>query len=120
MHRNSIIGKICIYNWTGIMVDMGLYKILHDGREPRHARIFNSWIKDWDSEILRTRHQENDQHLLQKYKNIRFLDDDYNQTYMIAPKQLDFKGPTRRNKQYFVVGQPLNCRYGDNVNLLIK
>ena len=85
MHRNPIIGKICIYNWTGIMVDMGLYKILHHGREPRHARIFNSWIKDWVSDILRTKDQDNDQQLMHKYMNIRFLDDEDNQTNMISP-----------------------------------
>ena len=39
---------------------------------------------------------------------------------MIAPESLEFKGPTRRNKQYCVVGKPLYLRYGDNVDLLIS
>ena len=67
------------------MVEMGLDDIVHNDREPRHARIFNSWIEDWESDILITQGQENEQQLLQKYKNIRFLDDEDNQTYMIAP-----------------------------------
>ena len=33
---------------------------------------------------------------------------------------MDFKGPTRRNKQYCVVGKPLDCSGGYNVDLLIS
>ena len=39
---------------------------------------------------------------------------------MIAPENLEFKGTTRRNKQYYVVGQPLNRRDGDNMDPLIS
>ena len=39
---------------------------------------------------------------------------------MTAPENFEFKGTTRRNKQYFVVGQPLDCRDGDNLDLLIS
>ena len=46
--------------------------------------------------------------------------DEDNQTYMITPENLEFKGPTRRNNQFCVVGQPLNWRDGDNVDLLIS
>ena len=65
----------------------------------------------------RTRSEER---LLQKYKNIRFLDDEENQTYIIAPENLEFKGTTRRNKQYFVVGNPLDWRDGSILDLLIS
>ena len=51
---------------------------------------------------------------------MRFIDVEENQTYMIAPENLEFKGPTRRNKQYCVVGQNLNWRGGDNLDLLIS
>ena len=101
------------------MVEMGIDNIVHHSREPHHARILNSWIKDWESDILKTWDRENDQRLNQKYKNLRFLDDEENQTYMIAPENLEFKGPTRRNKQYCVVGKHLNWRDGDNLELLI-
>ena len=37
-----------------------------------------------------------------------------------CPRNLDFKGTTRRNKQYCVVGQPLDCRDGYNLDLLIS
>ena len=37
-----------------------------------------------------------------------------------CPRKLDFKGTTRNNKQYYVVGKPLNLRDGDNVDLLIS
>ena len=90
------------------MVDMVLDKIVHNDGEPRHDRIFNSWIEDWESEILRTQDQENDKRLLQKYNNIRLLDDEDNKTYIIAPENLEFKGPTRINNQYCVVGQILD------------
>ena len=90
------------------MVGMGLDKIVHHDREPRHASIFNSWIKDWESDIPRTLDQVNEQRFLQKYNNIKSLDDEDDQTYMTAPENLDFKGPTRRNKQYFVVRRPLD------------
>ena len=39
---------------------------------------------------------------------------------MVAPENLEFKGPTRRNKQYCVVGQTLYWRDGDNLDLLIS
>ena len=46
MHKYFIMGKICDYNWTNMIVDMGLDKNLHNDREPCNARIFNAWIKD--------------------------------------------------------------------------
>ena len=49
-----------------------------------------------------------------------FFDDEDNQIYMITPKKLEFKRTTRRNKQYCVVGQPLDWRYGDDLGLLIS
>ena len=73
------MGTICVYNWTNMMVDMGLDKIVHNDREPRHARIFNAWIEDWESDIARKKYQENEQRLLQKYKNVRLFDDEDNQ-----------------------------------------
>ena len=120
MHKNSIMGTICVYNWTDMMVDMGFdFKKNHD-REISHARISNAWIKDWDSDILRTQNQENEQRLLHKYNNLRFPDDEENQIYIIAPESLDFKRPTGRNKQYCVVKQPLNWRDGNALDLLIS
>ena len=41
MHNNSITGTICVYNWTNVIFDMGLDKILRHYRDPCHARIFN-------------------------------------------------------------------------------
>ena len=93
---------------------------MHNYRELRHASILNAWIKDWDSDILRTQDQENEICLLQKYNNIRFLDDEDNQTYILDPEHLDFKGTTISNKQYCVVGHPLYWRDGDNLDLLIS
>ena len=69
MHKNSIMGTICVQNCTGMMVGMGLDNIVHHDRDIRHVRIFNTWIKGWESDILITIDQDNEQHLLQKYKN---------------------------------------------------
>ena len=69
-----------------MMVDMGLDNIVNHDREPRNARIFNARIKDWESNIPRTQDHDNEQRLPHKYKNIRFLDDEDNKTYMIVPK----------------------------------
>ena len=77
---------------------MVLDKIVHHDRDLRHDSIFNAWVNDSDSQIMRTIDQVSEQRLLHKYKNIRFLDDVDNQTYMIIPENLDFKGKTRRNK----------------------
>ena len=55
------------------MVDMGLDNIVHNDIEPRRARIFNSWVSDWELDIPRTRDQENEQRILQKYKNVSYL-----------------------------------------------
>ena len=96
------------------MVGMGIDNIVHHDRELCHARILNTWIDDWNSGILIKLDQENEQRLPQKYSNLRLLDDEKNQTYMIVPENLDFKGPTRRSKQNCVFGQPYN------VNLLIS
>ena len=68
----------------------------------------------------KTQYQENEQRRLQRYKNIRFLDDEDNQTYMIAQENLDSKEPTIRNNQYCVVGKPLDRRDGDNLDPLIS
>ena len=59
MDKNSIMGTRFFYNWTDMMVDIVLDNIVKNYREPRHARIFNAWIEDWESGILRTRYQEN-------------------------------------------------------------
>ena len=101
------------------MVAMGIYNIVHNDREPRHARIFSAWIKYWKLDILRSRYQENEQRLFQKYNNLRFLGDEENETYIVSPEKLEFKGPTIRNEQYCVVGKPLSCRGGDNLDLVI-
>ena len=39
---------------------------------------------------------------------------------MLAPDILDFNGTARRNNQYCLVGQPLDWRYGGNLDLLIS
>ena len=54
MRKNSIMGKIRIYNWTDMMVEMGIDKIVYNYSEPLHARIFNAWIEDWESDIMIT------------------------------------------------------------------
>ena len=59
MHKNSIMGTRCVYNWNNIMIDMGLENIVHHDRYPHHDKILNAWIKDWDSDIPRTRDQDN-------------------------------------------------------------
>ena len=46
IHKNSIMGTRCVYNWTDIMVNMALDKILHYDKVPIHGRIFNTWIDD--------------------------------------------------------------------------
>ena len=102
-----------------MVVDMGLDNIVHNDSEPHHARVFNAWVEDWESDILITRDQENEKRLLHKYKNIRFLEDKENRTYMIAQENLEFKGTNRSNKQYCVVGKPVYSRDGDNLDLLI-
>ena len=102
------------------MVDMGIDNIVHHYRDPLHDKIWNSCIKVLESDILRTWDQENEQQLLQKYNNLRFLDDEENQTYIIAPENLNIKGPTRINKQNYVVGKPLKCMDGNNMDLLIS
>ena len=49
-----------------MMVDMSLDKIVHHDRETCHDRIFNAWIEDSESDILRTQDQENEKRLMQK------------------------------------------------------
>ena len=56
MHKKSIMGKLFVYNWSEMMVDMGIDNIVHNDRDSRHDRIFNAWINDWESVILITRY----------------------------------------------------------------
>ena len=86
--QKSVMGTRCVYNCTGVMVDMGLDNIVHNDGGPHHASIFNALIKDWVSDNLRKLYQYNEQRLFHKYNNIRFLDDEDNQTYMIAWENL--------------------------------
>ena len=44
MQKNSIVGTRCVYNWTNMMVDRGLDKIVHNDRESHHSLIVNAWI----------------------------------------------------------------------------
>ena len=44
MYKNYITGTRCVYNWTKMMVDMGLDYIVHYDRETCQASIFNEWI----------------------------------------------------------------------------
>ena len=44
MHKNTITGTRCVYNWTNMMVEMGLDNIVPNDREPCHTRILNDWI----------------------------------------------------------------------------
>ena len=110
------MGTRCVYNWTDMVVDMGLDNIVHNDREPRHARIFTTWIKDWESDILRTRNQDNYQRLLQKYNNIRFLDDEENQAYTIAP----IKGLPNHTILLIPSGGPFKLQifWGNSISLI--
>ena len=45
--KKFIMGIRCEYNWTDMMVEMGLDNIVNDDRDPRNARIFYAYIKDW-------------------------------------------------------------------------
>ena len=54
MNKKSIMGTICVYKWTDMMVGMGIDNILHHDRESRHANIFKAWIEDCESYVLRT------------------------------------------------------------------
>ena len=44
MQKKSIMGTRFVYNWTNMMVDMGIDNIMNNDRNPRHARILNAWI----------------------------------------------------------------------------
>ena len=44
MYKHYIMGTRYLYNWTKMMVDMVLDKIVHNDRETLHARILNSCI----------------------------------------------------------------------------
>ena len=45
---------------------LGLDNIVHNDREPRHARIFNAWIEYWEADILKTQDQDNEQNFQHK------------------------------------------------------
>ena len=103
-----------------MMVTMGIDNIMYHDMELHHARILNSWIEDWESGILVIQYQDNEQCLMKKYKNLRFIDDEDNHNCMIVPEKLEPEGTSRINKQYCVVRNTLNRRDRDNVDLLIS
>ena len=47
-------GEKCVYNCTNMMVEIGLDIIVHHAGQNHHSRVFNAWIQDWESDILRT------------------------------------------------------------------
>ena len=48
------------------MVDIVIDNIVNNDRKTHHARIFNTSIKDWESQIPKKRDQENNKNLLQE------------------------------------------------------
>ena len=61
MNKDPITVTKCVYNWTDMMVDMSRDNILHHDRYIIRVRTLNACIRYWESDILRTLDQENDQ-----------------------------------------------------------
>ena len=47
-HKISIMGTRCVYNWTNMIVDMGLDNTVHNDGEPRHEikRTSNAFFRN--------------------------------------------------------------------------
>ena len=60
-------------------------------KEPATTRIFRAWVEDWEEELLRKNDCVAEARLLEKYKNLVFLDPDTKCTFTVESQNLEFR-----------------------------
>ena len=124
MARNRELRTKKFYDFTDLKNDFEYQDDTEALQEPTEdsevvIRKFKNFIEDWEEEMVSKKDSVHEARLLEKYKYIRFRDDEDDQLYEVAPENLEFKGK-RRHKHYCVVGQPLGFKDGDSEDLLIS
>ena len=67
-------------------------------KKPAAKRIFRGWIEDWETDLLMKNDPVAEAQLLEKYKGLVFMDPNYDTTYTIHDKNLEFQRRNRRKK----------------------
>ena len=60
-------------------------------KEPATTRIFRAWVEDWEEELLRKNDCVAEARLLEKYKNLVFLDPHTKCTFTVESQNLQFR-----------------------------
>ena len=60
-------------------------------KEAGIVRIFRAWVEDWEEELLKKNDCVAEARLLEKYKNLVFLDPDTEETFTVFGNNLEFR-----------------------------
>ncbi len=59
-------------------------------RQPKIHRIFWAWLEDWEKELLEVNDCVAEAWLLEKYRDLMFLDPDTNKTFKVWSGTLEY------------------------------
>ncbi len=65
-------------------------------RQPKIHRIFRAWLEDWEKELLEVNDCVAKAWLLEKYRDLMFLDPDTNKTFMVWGGNLEYHRGSRK------------------------
>ncbi len=65
-------------------------------RQPKIHRIFRAWLQDWEKELLEVNDCVAEEQLLEKYRDLMFLDPDTNKTFKVWGGNLEYHRGSRK------------------------
>lgn len=65
-------------------------------RQPKIHRIFRAWLEDWEKELLEVNDCVAEARLLEKYRDLMFLDPDTNKTFKVWGGNLEYHRGSRK------------------------
>ena len=69
---------------------------VEDLRQPKIHRIFRAWLEDWEKELLEVNDCVAEARLLEKYRDLMFLDPDTNKTFKVWGGNLEYHRGSRK------------------------
>ena len=82
---------------------------MENHRQPKIDRIFQAWLEDWEKELLEVNDCGTKAWLLEKYRDLVFLDPDTNKTFKVWGGNLEYHKGSR--KRGITKGWGLVCIY---------
>ena len=74
---------------------------VEDLKKPAATRVFRAWIEDWEKDLIMQNDCVAEARLLEKYKDLVFIDPNFGTTYTIHDENLEWK---RRNRKKNIDG----------------